>query len=62
MRADYDPIPNLSPAEAQAVRSRNLEKIWTTCLKCGRRMFTERGKRVCARCHGHDHDGEERRA
>jgi len=56
VRPDYDPIPNLSPAEAQAVRAMNLEKVWRRCNRCQRQFLTDRCHHTCPRCKKHDND------
>lgn len=33
-----------------SIRERNLEKLWLTCIRCGRRMWTDRCHRTCPRC------------
>jgi len=33
-----------------AIRSPKTEKKWMTCLKCGRRLYTDIYHRLCRRC------------
>lgn len=33
-----------------SMRLDNLEKKWRPCLKCGRKVWTDRGHRLCGKC------------
>ena len=33
-----------------AIRNTRLEKKWLTCLRCGRRLYTDIYHRLCRRC------------
>ena len=32
-------------------RERNVDMKWRPCLRCGRKMWTDRNHRLCRRCH-----------
>jgi len=32
------------------IKERNLQKKWLTCLRCGKRIWTDRCHRFCRRC------------
>ncbi|MBI2190761.1 MAG: hypothetical protein HYU36_02100 [Planctomycetes bacterium] len=34
-----------------STRDANRTKKWRTCLKCGRRLYTDRCHRICPKCH-----------
>ena len=33
------------------MREANRHKKWLNCLKCGRRIYTDRCHRICPKCH-----------
>ena len=33
-----------------SIRQANIQKKWLTCLRCGRKMKTDRCHRLCRRC------------
>ena len=36
--------------QTMTIREANCQKKWMTCLRCGRRMYTDRCHRTCRRC------------
>jgi len=42
-------------------RGLNREKKWRRCLKCGRKMWTDRCHRLCLRCREENHNQFERK-
>jgi len=58
MRDDslIEDVPLLSPDHPDRV------KKWRPCLGCGRRMFTDRGHRICKKCRRRNEASPMRRA
>jgi len=35
---------------AMTIKERNVQKKWLTCIRCGKRIWTDRCHRYCRRC------------